>query len=99
MSSEETGKSETEGLDEVRPDDEDGKGKSGQSLTFKERRFRALTRVLYWGGAFYLALTISIVILKILGEDVDSYSLAITSSFIGGVITTIVGVIAGSSIN
>jgi len=65
----------------------------------KAERLKILRVALYFGGGFYFALVLLIIVLSAVGITVESTELTILVTILGSSITTIIGVIAGSAID
>lgn len=65
----------------------------------KGDRLKVLKNFLYGSGISYVVLSITIVVLNVLNFSIMSNELTILVTFIGAAITTIIGVIAGTSID
>ena len=65
----------------------------------KEKRLIILKLALYCGGAFYCTIVMVIVLLNVYGKEIEGTELTILLTVLGSSLTTIIGVIAGSSID
>jgi len=62
-------------------------------------RLNILRTILYCGGIFYLVVTVALIVLRTVDGQPMSAELATLITFLGSTLTTIVGVIIGSSLN
>ena len=62
-------------------------------------RLVILRRVLYFGGCIYIGLVTLIIFLQVLGKTPESTELTILITMLGTTLTTIIGVIIGSSLD
>ena len=62
-------------------------------------RLNILRNVLYWGGGFYIAIIVALIVLGALEVPYSTSELTTLITLLGSILTTIIGVIIGSSLN